>query len=162
MLIDVKIMMVVHIMEKYWVEFEVISILSWWKHPPLGGTGMTSKLAPPKANPNFNHASMFVCFVHCVPGTCVQLLLLGITCAPSRLVYCCTGLEGDQVYTPESVHPPESGANLHCGQPPTTRHASQGCAQPMQQQNNTKYQQIQSLYCEQIFKKEFFKTLHKT
>ena len=82
---------------------------------------------------------MFVCFVHCVPGTCVQLLLLGITCAPSRLVYCCTGLEGDQVYTPESVHPPESGANLHCsGQPPTTRHASQGCAQPTQQQNNAK------------------------
>ena len=99
MLIDVKIMVVVYIMEKYWIEFEVISILSWWKHPPLGGTGMTSKLAPPKANSNFKHASMFACFVHCVPGTCVQLLLLGITCAPSRLVYCCTGLEGDQVYT---------------------------------------------------------------
>ena len=93
MLVDVKIMMVVHVTEKYWMQFEVISILSWWKHPPLGGTGMTSKLATPKANSNFKHASMFVCFVHCVPGTCVQLLLLGITCAPSRLVYCCTGLE---------------------------------------------------------------------
>ena len=76
---------------------------------------------------------------------------------PVHQVGLCTAVQGWRpgVHRPLVVHPPESGANLHCGQPPPTRHASQGCAQPMQQQNNAKNKQIQSLYCEQIFRKEF-------
>ena len=58
-------------------------------------------------------------------------MLGGITCAPSRLVYCCTEVgEGDQVYSEGgSPYTRHRAANSHWGQPPPTRHARQGCAQ---------------------------------
>ena len=108
--------------------FVVISILQLAEAAAIG----RNRRDTPAISSQAIFLPMFVCCALYVPGTSVQLLMLGgITCAPSRLVYCCTEVgEGDQVYSEGgSPYTRHRAANSHWGQPPPTRHARQGCAQ---------------------------------